>query len=299
MLGVEARAVHWADVGLYLVVAFGLSWGMWVGLRGLLPLAVRTFLAMFGPTFATIAVIRVRRGHHLRHQWRETGPRIVRNLFGSGLALALVTFAIGAGFGLSLATGDLKFPGNGGENLFQVLPLPLAIAIFWITAFGEEYGWRGFLQPTLSPLGGARTVVLTALVFAAWHAPAILLDGFDYPKHHVLGVFDLLVFAVPFTVVQAWLRSATGTVAAPATAHAALNAYAGLLYASTIRTTSIIAAPVGLLGTLPFAVLALMILLTGRLWRRTADSEPGLRTVAAPAIVEERRLTAGMSAPGG
>ena len=281
MAGVSTREVDWREVGLFVLITFGLSWAVWVGMKPLFPqLVVRTFLAMFGPTFATIAVVRLRR-RPLRRRWRLTRQRLVANFYASLLAILVIGVTMAVGFGLSLWTGDLRLPGSSGQDLFEVLPLPVALFTYWMTAFGEEYGWRGFLTPVLSPLGGARASILTAVIFAAWHAPAILLDGFNFPNHHVLGMFDMLVFALPFSIVQAWLRSATGSVAAPTAAHASVNALTGMLYAMTARSTSIIAAPIGLLGTAPFAVLAVVLLLSGRLWRR-------IEPAAAPSAVAAR-----------
>ncbi|MFN2466182.1 MAG: CPBP family intramembrane glutamic endopeptidase [Candidatus Dormibacteria bacterium] len=268
LAGVTTTAVDWPSVGLYVLFTYGLGWSAWVGLRPVFPqLAIRTFIAMFAPTFATIAVIRLQRASHLRHEFRQSWRGLVDNIFASVLAIFVIGLPIAAGFGLSLFSGDLKLPGSSGANLFDVLPLPIAVFVYWVTAFGEEYGWRGFLVPNLAPLGGAQAAILVALIFAVWHAPAILVDGFNYPRHHVLGMFAMLVFSLPFSLVQAWLRSSTRHVAAPTMGHAMLNICTGLLYSHTARTTSIIAAPVGLLGTLPFAIVALVLLITGRLWR--------------------------------
>jgi membrane protease YdiL (CAAX protease family) len=276
MAGVTTTAVDWNDVVLFVLFAYALSWLAWFGLKPVFPpLAIRTFLAMFGPTFAAVAVIRLKRGHHLRHQLRQSPAHVFNSTAACALALLLVGTCMAAGLGLSLVTGDLKFPGSSGQDLFQALPFPVALFIYWVTAFGEEYGWRGFLQPALAPLGGAQASVMIAVIFAVWHAPIILIDGFNFPRHHVIGMFDMLVFAVPFTVLQSWLRSATGGIAAATAAHATVNIGTGLLYSSTARTTSIIAAPVGLLGTVPFALIALLLVITGRLWShaKPLDSE--------------------------
>jgi membrane protease YdiL (CAAX protease family) len=283
MAGVSQQAVDWREVGLFVLITFGLSWTVWVGSKPIFPqLAVRTFLAMFGPTFGVIAVTRMRH-RPLRRKRRLTRQRLVANFYASILAILVIGVTMAIGFALSLWTGDIKLPGSSGQDLFEVLPIPVALFTYWITAFGEEYGWRGFLTPVLSPLGGARASILTAVIFAAWHAPAILLDGFNFPRHHILGMFDMLVFSLPFSVVQAWLRSATGSVAAPTAAHATVNSLTGILYATTARSTSIIAAPVGLLGTAPFALLAVVLLVSGRLWRRVdpvSDVAPGSEAAA-------------------
>jgi membrane protease YdiL (CAAX protease family) len=281
--GVGPRPVRWGELALFVLIAFGLSWGSWMGLRPVFPgLALRTFIAMFGPTFAALAVVRLRSYRRPRQRPRMTREWIILGLLASVMAAVLVSALVGAGFWLSIFSGDLRTPGSSGQNLFQVLPFPAALGIYWLTAFGEEYGWRGFLVPLLAPLGGARTSLVIAIVFAAWHAPAILIDGFNYPRHHVLGLLDMFVFAIPFTIILVWLRSATRSIVAPASAHAALNILTGIVYASTARTTSLYAAPVGLLGTLPLAGFALLLLLGGRLWRRSDPTRTGLRAGSPP-----------------
>jgi membrane protease YdiL (CAAX protease family) len=294
MLGVSADFIRVRDVALFLGLTYVLSWASWIALKPVFPpLAIRTFIAMFGPMFGAVAVIRLRQRHHLRRERRVSRHWVYSSLLASAMAALITAIVVATGFALSLVTGDLKLPGSSGEDLFQALPIPLALLIYWSTAFGEEYGWRGFLTPALAPMGGARASIAVAVVFAAWHAPAILFDGFNFPRHHIIGMFEMLVFALPFTVVQSWLRSATRTVVAPAAAHATLNMLTGVLYASTLRTTSIIAAPVGLLGTVPFALLALFLLMTGRLWAPASMNERGRADVPPPADRRARRGGAG------
>lgn len=274
MAGITQTEVDWKEVGLFLLIAFGISWGAWIGLRTVFPsLAVRTFLAMFGPTFAAVFTVRLRAGHHPRLHLRLTRRTVAWGSLAGVLAAIIVTILVEAGVRLSLLTGDLRSGAGSGQDLFQVLPLPIALAIYWVTAFGEEYGWRGFLLPVLSPLGGAPAAILVSVIFATWHLPAILVDGFNYPRHHLTGALVMYVFALPFSVVMCWLRSATRTVVAPTTGHAMFNILTGLIYAGTSRTTSVLAAPVGLLGSVPLAAFAALILLTGRLWRKV-DAQP-------------------------
>jgi membrane protease YdiL (CAAX protease family) len=79
-------------------------------------------------------------------------------------------------------------------------------AINAIPAFGEEFGWRGFLQKhMIDRFGLTQGVCMLGLVWAFWHLPAILA-GYNYPQTPALGgfvLFPLLLTADSF--VMAWL----------------------------------------------------------------------------------------------
>lgn len=55
-----------------------------------------------------------------------------------------------------------------------------------IITFGEEYGWRGFLQSELIHLGRIRGVGLLGVIWGVWHLPIIWM-GYNYPGQPVLG----------------------------------------------------------------------------------------------------------------
>jgi len=92
-------------------------------------------------------------------------------------------------------------------------------------AFGEEYGWRGYLLPRLLPLGEVKATLLLGMIWGMWHLPALLI-GLNYPNQPLwaaLLVFalNILLLAFPFT----WLYIASrGSPFVTAVFHAALNA---------------------------------------------------------------------------
>mgnify|MGYP005833150421 CR=1 FL=1 len=61
--------------------------------------------------------------------------------------------------------------------------------------FGEEFGWRGFLQAELIKLGKVRGVALVGLIWGLWHAPVIAM-GHNYPGYPVAGIFLMTVYCV-------------------------------------------------------------------------------------------------------
>lgn len=118
-------------------------------------------------------------------------------------------------------------------------------------AFGEEYGWRGHLWERLESRGRPATIGVIGALWGVWHAPLILVVGFNYPDDRLAGV----VAMTAFTVAASWpldeLRRATGSPVAPAILHGAINGTAGvlLLLAGGDRLW---AAPVGLVGAIAF-----------------------------------------------
>ena len=119
--------------------------------------------------------------------------------------------------------------GRGSQNwtLFvaNVLATGGAYAAFnAIPAFGEELGWRGFLQGALiEKLGAVRGVALLGLIWSFFHLP-LLLRGYNFPGHPLLGAFVLFpleLMAISFFL--AWLTLRSGTVLPAAIAHGATN----------------------------------------------------------------------------
>jgi len=97
-------------------------------------------------------------------------------------------------------------------------------AISGIAAAGEEFGWRGLLLGALvERLGITRGIALLGLIWSFWHLP-ILLAGYNYPAHPVLGALVLF----PLTLVGAsfflgWLTLRCGSAWPAALAHGATN----------------------------------------------------------------------------
>ena len=73
-------------------------------------------------------------------------------------------------------------------------------------AFGEEYGWRGYLQKEWAPDGNLKGFVAIGCVWGLWHLPAIL-QGHNYPEYPILGGFILMpllctLFSIVFGIAM-------------------------------------------------------------------------------------------------
>jgi membrane protease YdiL (CAAX protease family) len=125
-------------------------------------------------------------------------------------------------------------------------------------AFGEEAGWRGFLQRELGPLGFWKASALIGVVWGFWHAPVILM-GHNYPHHPYLGVLMMVVFTVLLAPVIAYVRIRANSVIAAAVAHGSVNASAGLAIVLIRGGTELTTGISGLAGFIVLVVVNVVI----------------------------------------
>lgn len=134
-----------------------------------------------------------------------------------------------------------------------------------VFAFGEEYGWRGWLADELRPLGPFRANVITGVLWGVWHAPLILM-GLNYGGYARLGTAFMVAFCVPMSFLLWRAREVTGSVLAPAVLHGSVNAFAGVFLVVIVDPIPVIAAPAGLVGALVVAVVAALFWVSTRKW---------------------------------
>ncbi len=121
-------------------------------------------------------------------------------------------------------------------------------------SFGEEIGWRGFLQKELSHLGFWKSSLLIGLIWGIWHAP-IILQGYNYPQHPLIGVGMMIIFTVLLSPLLCYARKKTKSVFAPSIMHGTINALAGIAIAFVMGGNDLI---VGIQGLSGFIVLAIV-----------------------------------------
>ncbi len=287
----------WQGIILFVVLTFAISWGIWLSLRAAgIPFTIRTAIGMFGPALAATLVRLVRRegfadaGLRLTVKGQPHAGRVylvayvmIPILVLAGIGIALLTtyqhWALGASLHTE-ANAIMQALTKQGKSLPKgisvdqlatisiianiVLAFTFAIPINMIFTFGEEFGWRGYLLPRLAPLGGVPAALIVGVVWGLWHAPLIVLDGYNYPGHPILGVGMMVVFTTALSVIFAWLRFLSGSVWPSTLAHAALNAQYGLGLLLLSKGDSLLGAPIGILGLLPPIALAIWLVATGR-----------------------------------
>lgn len=276
-------------IAVYLVLAFGGAWLCWAVALGL-GISVQSAwfqLAVLPGGFApAIAAVIVRKwitkegfgdvGLHLHlGQWRYYAIALM-------LPYVIVAVIVAEAYLTGLGRADLSLlPAlrvlvPSGTRPPQQLPIALRLAMpiqFMLVAviatpvlWGEEFGWRGYLQRrwfVKRPILGA---VVTGIVWGVWHFP-LLLRGYDYPESPAWGLLVFPVNAVFLSIIFSWLYNSTGSIWAPSLAHAATNAIGISLTTLLFLGTSnlLFVGYLGILSWIPLGSLAAWIGLTGRL----------------------------------
>ena len=137
--------------------------------------------------------------------------------------------------------------------------LILAPFINFIPAFGEEYGWRGFLlHKLMGRLSLFRGVLLTGTIWGLWHAPLILM-GYNYPHYpDFIGVAAFTVWAILAGFFLGWLRLKSRSVFPAALGHGAINAYLGLGFFFAPAADEMMTIPLGMPGILALFIVAIL-----------------------------------------
>jgi uncharacterized protein len=189
-----------------------------------------------------------------------------------GMALFFLVFPSYYDSGLNLLRQQMILAGAGGvsplvivavQTIQAILIAPLLNAI---PTFGEEFGWRGYLQPKLMPLGGRKAVLLTGVIWGVWHWPVILMGynyGFDYFGAPVTGLLMMVWFTIATSALFGWVTIKTDNVWPAVIGHGALNGIAALslLFLQGEPSTLLGPTPVGLIGGGGFTIAALIIFL--------------------------------------
>lgn len=132
------------------------------------------------------------------------------------------------------------------------------ITINAVAGFGEELGWRGFLQKELGYIGFWKSSALIGIIWGVWHAP-IILQGHNYPQHPIVGVFMMIVFCLLLTPIFSYVRLRAKSVIAAAIIHGSLNATAGLGIMVVKGGNDLLIGVTGVAGFIALAVINLFI----------------------------------------
>jgi uncharacterized protein len=269
----------------YLLITFGLAWFTWgiaffLGLKATDPFF--QFAALPGAFAPAIAALIVRlwitregfadagfrlnfRRNWLYYLFAWLHPLVV---IGCIAALAMITGLAQPDFtlqrGLKALYPDLPVSANMG--LVVLLQLLITALITTPLLWGEEFGWRSYLQLRLFGQRPPLAAITTGVIWGIWHYPLILM-GYERYDNLALGflLFTLLTIALSF--IFGWLRLKTQSIWSASLAHAATNTIGGsltfLLFAGGANLTLV--AYNGVFVLIPLGIFCLWIIFSGQL----------------------------------
>jgi membrane protease YdiL (CAAX protease family) len=145
-----------------------------------------------------------------------------------------------------------------------MMALILAPLLNAFATFGEEFGWRAYLQPKLLPLGGRKMMLAMGVIWGVWHWPVIAMGhnyGLDYPGAPWGGLLMMIWFTLTLGTLLGWLTLRAESVWPAVIGHGAINGIAslGTLFVKGQPNPLLGPLPVGLIGSAGFAMVMLVL----------------------------------------
>jgi CAAX protease family protein len=206
--GGDAGKVAWRHVICFVLLAYGIAWAIWVTQLGpAIKNALRdgrtpdnfaatpaVMLGMYAPALAAVVMRVVISKEGLRRSLGPLpSPRMTLAAVFIPMAFVLILVAIITATNIGDATA-----GKPVGTLLAILTF-VGVPISTALAFGEEFGWRGYLLPKLLPLGEVKAAVIVGLIWGPWHLP-VLIVGLNYPGQSIITV--LAVFLLSTTLLS-------------------------------------------------------------------------------------------------
>jgi uncharacterized protein len=229
-------------IASFLVLAFGIAWIGWeIPIVMGIPVTSPEFRyyalpGAFAPALAAVIVRKwiTREGFGdagLKFDMRQWRYYVVAWLLPIAVVLAIAAEASLAGIGDADFSIVRAVRAMGSQPPVNLLPyvgmlifpqLLLKALLLTFVLWGEEFGWRGYLQLRLFPDRPLLAAVVTGVIWAAWHYP-LIFRGYNYPDQPWLGVALFPVTCILLSIIFGWLRQRSGSIWTASLAHSATD----------------------------------------------------------------------------
>lgn len=231
----QNKKLEWARLGIYIFLSYALSWipciilnvkyGGYTEWVGLPEVALVSMLMACGPAAANVLTRLI-----TKEGWKDSllHLRVKGNiryyLFGMLFPLGCELIAgviLCMMYGVALEAEDVA--SYIGMVMFMT-GYAISIAFY---CFGEEFGWRGYMNQKMEPLlGTTGTVIVGGIVWGAWHAPLTVTGhnfGTEYWGFPWLGIVVMCVMCTGMGAAMMWVTKKTGSVYPTSILHTVFN----------------------------------------------------------------------------
>ena len=180
-------------------------------------------LGLFGMLIPSVAhlITRLVTGEGFRNTYLGVNIRGNGKWYLASVWVKLAESAIGALLIWRLFAGELSFreafPLDDPKALTGMLLLQLAFTlVVFFPAFGEEWGWRGYMMPKLLRLMPKwAAVLLGGVIWGLWHAPLTVAGhnfGVDYVGYPWVGIGEMCLMCVLINAFLTLLTERTKSI---------------------------------------------------------------------------------------
>lgn len=169
--------------------------------------------------------------------------------------------------GVIASSGEKELAASTLLTVQVVIFVLIAPIVNIIPTMGEELGWRGYLLPKLRLFFSDRaSLIISGAIWGIWHLPIIVMGhnyGTTYWGYPVLGILVMIVFCVVLGIIEGYVSIKLESAIPAAMIHSTVNAGAALpsFFAKSGYNPLLGPAITGLIGGLPFIVLAVILLI--------------------------------------
>lgn len=224
---------------IFLLLAFGITWLPTIILNKTIgyhewfetyKIPVFSWIVGFGPALANVITRKL-----TREGWHDS---LLHFNFKGNLKyylIAVFTVSVLGIFQGILATltiggGDWSDWGkdlNLAQTLSTFFTLFATAPLMAFNTFGEEFGWRGYMNQKMEPLlGTTGTIIVGGILWGLWHAPLTVEGhnfGTDYPGYPYVGMLCMCVNCTFMGIILMWLTKRTNSIYPAAIFHAMNN----------------------------------------------------------------------------
>ena len=293
---IESRRINF-----FLLIAFGITWSLAIaidltgGLSNLKPGTTAWFLlilAMFSPALAAVLTRWITKegwtNTYLKVNFKQTRRYWLIAWVGTPLLLLLgagIYFLLFPHYFDSTYAAISKTLAQAAQRTGKPIPVSpqmfiviqaiqailLAPILNGIATLGEEFGWRAYLLQKFMPLGNRKATIIVGAIWGVWHWPFIYLGyeyGFGYQGFPWLGMIVFLWFTFIIGTFLVWLTLSTDSIWPAVIAHSSLNGLAPLVLLLIKGQPNPLLGPsaVGLIASIPFAILGLTLFLRSHIF---------------------------------
>lgn len=222
-------------LGIYLLIAFSLTWipdliclkifGYEKWLNS--PYGVILTMTMFSPMLGNFLTRLITKEGMEDHKLHLNLKGNLRYYFFGMLLTVMIGVIVSAI--CNFTHGNWKFEAAADISSVEIFTTFMGMCIAPIfyscsACFGEEFGWRGYLNPKLEQLTGtAGAVIIGGIIWGLWHAE-LIMHGYNFGSEHpLLGVALMCVSCIFVNAILMWLTKKTDSVYPAVITHAALD----------------------------------------------------------------------------